>query len=357
MLTVGASSTCARLRRVSLPIRLPTSSTSVGIPRRAERGATRERGGPTARPPLAARADRPVGHLQGGDPQALDRGGVPHVDAGDHRRLLVDGEFAEMRLVKCRRACMAHPRRRRVRSASMPGMDSIRRQGRGRHRRRQRDRPRPRARVRRGRRAGRRGRRRAGRARRDRGRAPSAITTLTTDVTRFDDVARARRPHLRDVRQVDVLCNNAGVFAGGLDLGATAERLRMDARRQPVGHPARDPRLRAPHDRRATTGPHREHGVDGRPVRDSVHGAVQRVEVRGARGERMPRPRPRRQSARRSACRSSCPSAVATRIGKSGRNRPDALAGHDERRRGVRRAGTRRPHGRPRSPARAMSRR
>ena len=49
------------------------------------------------------------------------------------------------------------------------------------------------------------------------------------------------------------------------------------------------------------------------------------------------------------------PSAVATRIGKSGRNRPDALAGNDERRRGLRRAGARRPHGRARPRRRTRS--
>ena len=57
MLTVGASSTCACLRRASSPSRCPTSCDELGVPRRAERGAARERS-PTAGPTTARRARR-----------------------------------------------------------------------------------------------------------------------------------------------------------------------------------------------------------------------------------------------------------------------------------------------------------
>ena len=118
----------------------------LGIPRRAERGAARERGRPTPRPPLAACADRAVGHLQRrGSPGARPR------RCATCRRRRPCAAFSSTVSCEMRssRSCIrAHPRRRRVRSASMPGMDSIRRQGRGGHRRRQRDRARPRARVR-----------------------------------------------------------------------------------------------------------------------------------------------------------------------------------------------------------------
>ena len=70
----------------------------------------------------------------------------------------------------------------------------------------------------------------------------------------WTDVAPRRRGRApgrhrvrRSVGAVDVLCNNAGVFQGGLIWETQPRRLRVDARCQPVGHPARHPRVRAAH--------------------------------------------------------------------------------------------------------------
>jgi NAD(P)-dependent dehydrogenase (short-subunit alcohol dehydrogenase family) len=46
--------------------------------------------------------------------------------------------------------------------------------------------------------------------------ASDAITTLTTDVARFEDVLALADDTFATFGHVDVLCNNAGVFAGGL---------------------------------------------------------------------------------------------------------------------------------------------
>ena len=172
----------------------------VRVPRGAERGAARERGRLTARPPLAARADRPVGDLQGRDPEALDRGGVPQVHARDHRRLLVDRQFAEKVIdprhvhaasasgPRCLQQVVHGPDLRTcawpcILAGGASGLPAcaddhlrrrFRRQGRGRDRRGQRHRPGPRPCVRGERRARRRGRHRADRARRDRGQGSRA---------------------------------------------------------------------------------------------------------------------------------------------------------------------------------------
>ena len=62
----------------------------LGIPRGAERGAARERRRRATRPALAARAGRPVGHLERRDAEPRHRGRVPEVDPGDHHGLLVE---------------------------------------------------------------------------------------------------------------------------------------------------------------------------------------------------------------------------------------------------------------------------
>ena len=96
MLTVGASSTCAPLRRASTPMRLPDLVHELGVPRRAERGAARERS-PTAVPTTVRRARRsgPSVTFSGGTPRRGTPRSVPEVDAGDHRRLLVEGQLAD----------------------------------------------------------------------------------------------------------------------------------------------------------------------------------------------------------------------------------------------------------------------
>ena len=93
------------------------------VPRRAERGAARERRRRAARPPLAAPA-RAVGDLERGDSEARDRGRVPEVDAGDHRRLLVDGELADELIDACVHGGISHrPPAHRIRArSSLPGM-------------------------------------------------------------------------------------------------------------------------------------------------------------------------------------------------------------------------------------------
>src|SRR5204863_5488547 len=73
----------------------------LGVPRRAECRAARERRRRAARPPLAARAGRTVGDLERGDAEARDGGGVPEVDTGDHCRLLVDRELADELIEAC----------------------------------------------------------------------------------------------------------------------------------------------------------------------------------------------------------------------------------------------------------------
>ena len=112
--------------------------------------------------------------------------------------------------------------------------------------------------------AGRRGRRRS-RTRSPRPRSPrSAITTLTTDVTRFDDVAALADHTYATFGQVDVLCNNAGVFAGGLmwERPPSDFEWTLGVNLWGILHGIRAfvPRMIAAGNAR----PHREHGVDGR---------------------------------------------------------------------------------------------
>ena len=231
------------------------------------------------------------------------------------------------------------------------GHGQLRRQGRGGHRRRQRDRARPRARVRRGRRAAS-SRPTSSRTRSSRPRPASERDhDAATDVTRFDDVARARRPRVRDVRPGRRALQQRRRVRGRADLGAAAERLRVDARRQPVGHPARDPRVRA----RACS-----------PRNDPAH-IVNTVSMAGLCA--TPFTAPYNVSKFAALAASEClahdlaavgaPIGVSVVVPERGRDphrqvRPQPARRarrDDERRRGVRRAGARRPHGRPRSPA------
>ena len=144
---------------------------------------------------------------------------------------------------------------------------------------------------------------------------------------------------------VDVLCNNAGVFAGGLIWERPVERLRVDARRQPLGHPARDPRVRP---------------ADARTRQRPAH-IVNTVSMAGLCA--TPFTAPYNVSKFAALAATEClahdlaavgapigvsvvvPSAVATRIGESGRNRPGrrspAPTSDDA---ALRRAGARRPH-------------
>ena len=141
---------------------------------------------------------------------------------------------------------------------------------------------------------------------------------FVADVARLRRRRRARRPHVRDVRAVDVLCNNAGVFAGGLMWERPPRDFAWTLGVNLWGILHGDPRVRAAHARGRNAGAHREHGVDGRAVHERVLGPVHRVEVRGA------RPRP---NASRTTCASIgapikvsavVPAAVDTRIGDVG---------------------------------------
>ena len=319
------------------PMRCADLLDEVGIPRRAERGAARERRRRPPGPALAARADRAVGDLQRRDAEPLDRGGVPQVDAGDHRRLLVDRQLAEQ-LCSIRVVHRSHPRS--ATAGALPACADeqlrrrIRRQGRGRHRRGQRDRPGARARVR-GRAARASSRPTSSRrARRDRGqgsrthhdRGDRRVAASTT-------VAALADHAFETYGTVDVLCNNAGVFAGGLIWERPAERLRVDARRQPLGHPARDPRVRAPHARVRNDPAHIVNTVSMAGLCSTPFTAP--TTSRSSRRSRRPSASPTtsRQSARRSACRWSCRARSRPASATSGRNRPDAARRDDVRRR------------------------
>ena len=87
----------------ALATRFPTDALSddvheLGVPRRAERGAARERCRRASRPAFAARAGGSVGDLQRGHTEARYARGVPEVHTGGHRRLLVEGQVADERI-------------------------------------------------------------------------------------------------------------------------------------------------------------------------------------------------------------------------------------------------------------------
>ena len=63
----------------------------LGVPRRADGHAARQRQGPAADEAVAPDARRAVGHLERRDAQALDRRQVPQVGAGGEGRLLIEG--------------------------------------------------------------------------------------------------------------------------------------------------------------------------------------------------------------------------------------------------------------------------
>jgi len=156
--------------------------------------------------------------------------------------------------------------------------------------------------------------------------ASEAITTLTTDVARFEDVLALADDTFETFGHVDVLCNNAGVFAGGLIWE------------------------RPPSDFEWTLGVNLWgilHGIRAfvpRMIAAQRPGhVVNTVSMAGLCA--TPFTAPYNVSKFAALAASEClahdlaavgapigvsvvvPSAVATRIGKSGRNRPDTLAG------------------------------
>ena len=105
---------------------------------------------------------------------------------------------------------------------------------------------------------------------------------VVTDVADSDSVQRLADTAFADHGGAHVLCNNAGVFSGGLLWQRTLRDWQwvLGVNLYGIVHAIRSfvPRM------------HRQQRLDGRPVHQRVFGAVLHVEVRRGRTHRMPRP-------------------------------------------------------------------
>ena len=129
---------------------------------------------------------------------------------------------------------------------------------------------------------------------------------VRTDVSVAADVERLADEAWSRFGGVNLLCNNAGVFSGGLLWERTLADWEwvMGVNLYGLVHAARTFVPRLLDGRR--TGPHRQHRVDGRARHQRLLRAVLHVEVRGGRAHRVPGPRSGRHAARRSVCRCWC---------------------------------------------------
>ena len=90
------------------------------------------------------------------------------------------------------------------------------------------------------------------------------IRGIICDVADPASVDRAAKASFDAFGNVHVVCNNAGVAAGGGIDQHLARQLALGARRQSDGRAARHPRLPAAHPRAWRRRPHRQHRIDGR---------------------------------------------------------------------------------------------
>ena len=172
-------------------------------------------------------------------------------------------------------------------------------------------------------------------------------STFVADVGDFDDVAALADHAYATFGAVDVLCNNAGVFAGGFmwerPAADFAWTLGVNLWGILNGIRAFVPRMIAA----GHAGAHREHRVDGR----ALHERVLRARTRSRSSRRSPRPSASRTTSRRSGAPIKVSAVVPGRGRHAHRRRraatgPTPLAADAHRRRGVRRAGAQRPHAR-----------
>ena len=123
---------------------------------------------------------------------------------------------------------------------------------------------------------------------------------VPTDVSDAEAVERLRDAALARFGRVHVVCNNAGVAGSMGGAEHRSRRLALGPRCQPVGRRPRPPLLPPPPPR-ARRRPHRQHGVDGRPLP-----RTQRLlgeQVGGGRPHRGPLPAAADAGFRRSASR------------------------------------------------------
>ena len=123
--------------------------------------------------------------------------------------------------------------------------------------------------------------------------AKDGIETLAvqTDVTQPDALSALAEQTLDSFGAAHILCNNAGVFAGGLSWEAPLSDYEWVFGVNVLGRPARDPRVRADHARAGLRVSHREYGIDGGRDQFAARGFVLHEQARRDVTERDALPR------------------------------------------------------------------
>jgi NAD(P)-dependent dehydrogenase (short-subunit alcohol dehydrogenase family) len=131
-------------------------------------------------------------------------------------------------------------------------------------------------------------------------------TAVVTDVANADSVQQLADAAFADHGGTHVLCNNAGVFSGGLLWQRTLRDWQWVLGVNLYGIVHADSQFCAPHARAGHRVPHRQHGVDGRAVHQRVFGPVLHIQIRRGRTHRVSSPTTSTRLGRRSASRCSC---------------------------------------------------